>query len=114
MLPPRLARGEDPLILARAGRHADLAALNAAAVPPMLAVYPTADVFEQVTGEGIALDAELARYSLLPRASGAFSGFPVLFVTVVAVAVSQSSKLFLPVRVGQLSLSACARSSSHR
>jgi hypothetical protein len=114
---PALARGDDPLILAREGRYADLATLGAAAVPPLLAVYPTADretrsavllalgslnikspaatavldadvdgedsafqdlhryalqvvdpavrstdLFEQVTGEGITLDAELGRF----------------------------------------------------
>ena len=40
---PALALGEDPLVLARAGRYTELAALGAAAVPPLLAAYPTAD-----------------------------------------------------------------------
>lgn len=40
---PALARSDDPLALARAGRYADLATLGTAAVPPLLAAYPTAD-----------------------------------------------------------------------
>src|SRR5436853_492998 len=43
LLLPALARGDDPLALARAGRYADLATLGAAAVPSLLAAYPTAD-----------------------------------------------------------------------
>ena len=122
VLLPGVAPGDDPLTLAREGRYADLAALGAAAVPPLLAVYPTADretrsaillalgslnvkspaatevldadvdgedsafqdlhryalqvvdpavrstdLFEQVTGEGIALDAELGRFMYTTR-----------------------------------------------
>jgi hypothetical protein len=107
----------DPLALARAGRYADVATLGAAALPPLLAAYPTADretrsaillalgsinvkspaavavlnadvdgedsafqdlhryalqvvdpavrsagLFEQVTGEGVSLDAELSGF----------------------------------------------------
>jgi len=33
----------DPLALARAGRYADLASMGAAALPPLLDAYPTAD-----------------------------------------------------------------------
>jgi hypothetical protein len=117
LLLPALARGDDPLALARAGRYGDLATQGAAAVPPLLAVYPTADretrtavllalgslnikspaatttlnadvdgedsafqdlhryalqvvdpairsadLFEQVTAEGVALDPELGGY----------------------------------------------------
>ena len=37
------ALAADPLGLARAGRYVDLAALGAAALPPLLETYPTAD-----------------------------------------------------------------------
>jgi hypothetical protein len=114
---PALARAGDPLGLARDGRYADVAALGAAALPPLLAAYPTSDretrsaillalgsmnvksaaattvlhadvdgedsrfqdlhryalqvvdpavrstdLFEQVAGEGVPLDPELASY----------------------------------------------------
>jgi hypothetical protein len=112
-----LARAADPLVLARDGRYPDVAALGTAAVPALLAAYPTSDretrsaillalgsinvkspaattvlnadvdgedsrfqdlhryalqvvdpavrsrdLFEQVVGEGVALDPELASY----------------------------------------------------
>jgi hypothetical protein len=37
------ALGADPLALARAGRYGDLASIGAAALPPLLEAYPTAD-----------------------------------------------------------------------
>jgi hypothetical protein len=40
---PILAPAADPLGLARAGRYTDLAAVGAAALPPLLDAYPTAD-----------------------------------------------------------------------
>jgi hypothetical protein len=43
LLLPALARGDDPLTLARDGRFTELSTLGASAVPSLLAVYPTAD-----------------------------------------------------------------------